>query len=58
MSKSTSMVFLVISGILLVTFVVLAVFWPTTLNIVMAAVLALLFAYSALSVKRRWEKLR
>ncbi len=58
MSKSTSLVFLVVSGILLITLVVLAVVWPAPLTTVMAAVLALLFAYSAFSVKRRWGKLR
>ncbi len=57
MSKTTSMVFLVVSGILLITLIVLAIVWPTTPTIALAGVLTLLVAYSAISVKRRWEKL-
>ncbi|WP_143267095.1 hypothetical protein [Amycolatopsis thailandensis] len=55
MSKTTSMVFLAVSGFLLTALVVLAIVWPTTPTIALAGVLALLFTYSAFSLKRRWK---
>ncbi|MEU3627862.1 hypothetical protein [Amycolatopsis coloradensis] len=58
MSKAVSMVFLGISGILLITLVVLAVIWPTTLTIALAVILALLFAYSDFSLKRSGQEQR
>ncbi|MEV7550401.1 hypothetical protein AB0N89_12320 [Amycolatopsis sp. NPDC089917] len=61
MSKAVSMVFLGISGILLITLVVLAIIWPTPLTIALTVILALLFAYSvysAFSPKRRGTEQR
>ncbi|MGW4062184.1 hypothetical protein ACWEGE_28150 [Amycolatopsis sp. NPDC004747] len=57
MSKATGAIFLLIGGMLLITLLVLALVWRNVPTIVLAGVVAVLFAYAALSLKRNWRKL-
>jgi 4-hydroxybenzoate polyprenyltransferase len=57
MSKSVSIAFTSFSAVLLIALVVMSIIWRNPISIVITAIFALLFLYSAIALKRNWAKL-
>lgn len=57
MSKPVSIVFVSVSGILLIAMIVLAALWRQPTFFIVGAILLALFVYSAISVKKNWNKM-
>ncbi|WP_329060559.1 hypothetical protein [Amycolatopsis sp. NBC_01480] len=57
MSKSVSIAFVTVSGVLLITMIVLASLWRQPTSLIVGAFPLALLVYFIISVKKSWKKL-